>query len=189
MPVLVFPDFDRPFMLKTDASKEGLGAVLSQKQRNGKYHPITFGSCSLMPSEKNYHSSKFEFLVLKWSVTEHFKEYLTKAPIIVWMDNNPLMNVLTMPNLDTTRHRWDGALASFQFMLEYQKGVDNGAANILSQVPICHNQETIKSLQEGAIMGAIDMVKWRQVKHSLVSINNWEERPKFRPQDWCQCMW
>ena len=49
MPVLVFPDFDKPFMLKTDASKEGLGAVLSQKQSDGCYHPVTFGSHSLTP--------------------------------------------------------------------------------------------------------------------------------------------
>ena len=68
-PVLVFSDFDKPFLLETDASKEGLGAVLSQKQSDGQYHPIAFGSCSLTPSEKNYHSSKLEFLALKWSVT------------------------------------------------------------------------------------------------------------------------
>ena len=72
-PALVFPDFDKPFLLETDASKEGLGAVLSQKQDDGCYHPITFGSCSLTPMEKNYHSSKLEFLTLKWSMTEHFK--------------------------------------------------------------------------------------------------------------------
>ena len=83
VPVLVFPDLDKPFLLKTDASKEGLGAVLSQKQSDGRYHPIAFGSCSLTPSEKNYHSSKLEFLALKWSVTEHFKEYLMYAPFVV----------------------------------------------------------------------------------------------------------
>ena len=66
-PVLVFPDFNKPFLLETDASKDGLGAVLSQKQDNGCYHPITFGSHSLTPAEKNYHSSKLEFLTLKWS--------------------------------------------------------------------------------------------------------------------------
>ena len=79
--VLVFPDFDKPFLLETDTSKEGLGAVLSQKQGDGCYHPVTFGSCSLTPSEKNYHSS--EFLALKWSVTEHFKEYLAYLPFMV----------------------------------------------------------------------------------------------------------
>ena len=82
-PVLVFPDFDKPFLLETDASKEGLGVVLSQKQSNGWYHPVAFRSRSLTPSEKNYHSSKLEFLALKWSMTEHFKEYLMYAPFVV----------------------------------------------------------------------------------------------------------
>ena len=78
-PMLVFPDFDKPFLLETDASEEGLGVVLSQKQHDdGCYHPVTFGSHSLMPSDKN--TSKLEFLTLKWSVTENIKEYLMFAP-------------------------------------------------------------------------------------------------------------
>ena len=153
-PVLVFPDFDKPFLLEMDASKEGLGAVLSQKQSDGHYHPVTFGSCSLTLSERNYHSSKLEFLVLKWSVTEHFKEYLTYLPFVVWTDNNPLTYVLTTPNLDAMGHRWVGVLASFQFELEYQKGTDNGAADALSQVPISHSREIVQSLLEGALIGA-----------------------------------
>ena len=83
MLVLVFPDFDKPFLLEMDASKEGLGAVFSQKQSDEHYHPVTFGSHSLTPSEKNYHSSKLEFLMLKWSITEHFKEYLVYSPFMV----------------------------------------------------------------------------------------------------------
>ena len=131
-PVLVFPDFDKPFLLETDASKEGLGVVLSQKQSDRQYHPIAFGSCSLTPAEKNYHSSKLEFLTLKWSMTEHFKEYLTYTPFVVQTNTNPLTYVLKTPNLDATGHRWVGVLASFQFELEYQKGTDNGAVDALS---------------------------------------------------------
>ena len=142
-PLLVFPDFDKPFLFQTDASKEGFGAVLSQKQDDGCYHPIMFGSHSLTPSEKSYHSSKLEFLALKWSVTEHFKEYLAYMPFMVLTDNNPLMYILTIPNLNATGHRLVGALASFEFTLECQKGADNGAADALSQVPIHHDQETI----------------------------------------------
>ena len=52
VPILVFPDFDKPFLLKTDASKEGLGAMLSQKQEDGRYHAVIFGSCSLTPSKR-----------------------------------------------------------------------------------------------------------------------------------------
>ena len=98
-PMLVFTDFDKPFLLETDASKEVLRAVLSQKQDDGHYHSVAFGSHSLTPMEKNYHSSKLEFLTLKWSVMEHFKEYLAYAPFGVRMNNNPLTYVLTTPNL------------------------------------------------------------------------------------------
>ena len=158
-PVLVFPDFDKPFLLKTD----GLGVLLSQKQGDGCYHPVAFGSHSLTPLEKNYHSSKLEFLTLKWSVMEHFKEYLTYSPFVVRTDNNLLTYVLTMSNLDATDHRWVSALASFQFKLEYQKGANNGAADALSLVPISHSQETVQFLLEGVIVGAAD---WGEVRVS-----------------------
>ena len=99
-PVLVFPDFEKPFLLEMDASKEGLGVVLSQKQSDGR----SFGSRSLTLAEKNYHSFKLEFLALKWSMLEHFKEYVAYAPFVVWTGNNPLTYVLTMPNLDAMGH-------------------------------------------------------------------------------------
>ena len=102
--VLVFPDFNKPFLLETDASKEGLGVVLSQKQDDGRYHPVAFGSRTLTHLEQNYHSSKLEFLALKWSVTKHFKDYLAYAPFTVRTDNNPFAYVLTTPNLDAMGH-------------------------------------------------------------------------------------
>ena len=58
---------------ETDVSKDRLGAVLSQKQADGWYHPVTYGSRTLTSHEENYHSTKCEFLALKWAVTEHFK--------------------------------------------------------------------------------------------------------------------
>ena len=42
--VLAFPDYNKPFLLETNASKDGLGAVLLQKDENGKYHPIAYGA-------------------------------------------------------------------------------------------------------------------------------------------------
>ena len=154
IPVLVFPNFEKPFLLETDASKEGLRVVLSQKQSDGQYHLVAFGSHFLTLAEKNYHGSKLEFLTLKWIVTEHFKEYLAYVPFVVQTDNNPLTYVLTTPNLDAMGHRWVGTLASVQFELEYQKGTNNGAADVLSRVPINHSRQTVQSLLEGVIVGA-----------------------------------
>ena len=143
IPVLGFPDFDKLSLLETDASKEGLGVVLSQKQDDGCYHPVAFGSRTLTPSKQNYHSSKLEFLALKWSVTEHFKEYLAYIPFRVCTDNNPLTYVLTTPNVDAMGHHWIGALTSYDFTLEYQKGSDNATTDTLSQVPIRHDKDTV----------------------------------------------
>ena len=63
---------------------------------------------------------------------EHFKEYLLYQPFLVKTDNNPLMYIMTTPNLDATGHEWVGAQAKFNFQLEYQKGQDNAVKDALS---------------------------------------------------------
>ena len=131
-PVLAFANYTKDFLLKTDTSEEGLGAVLSQKQEDGWFHPVAYGSQALTMHEKNYHSAKLEFLVLKWALKEHFKEYLLYQPFLVKTDNNPLTYVMTTPYLDATGHQWVEALAKFNFQLEYQKGWDNAVADALS---------------------------------------------------------
>ena len=52
-PVLAFANYTKPFLLETDASKDGLGVVLSQKQADRQYHPISYGSRTLTLHEKN----------------------------------------------------------------------------------------------------------------------------------------
>ena len=123
-PVLAFAHYGKPFMLETDASKDGLGAVLLQKGEDGKYHPIVYGGKALSKSEKNYHSLKFEFLALKWVVTKHFREYLqySSEPFLIRTENNPLTYMMTTPNLDTTGHQLVGSLANYNFKIEYLKG-------------------------------------------------------------------
>jgi len=63
-PVLAFPDFDRNFVLETDASILGLGAILSQTQEQGKLHPLAYASRSLSKSEKNYSATDLETLAV-----------------------------------------------------------------------------------------------------------------------------
>ena len=105
-PVLAFANFDKPFLLETDASKLGLGAVLSQKQTDSWYYPVAFASKSLMTHECNYHLTKQEFLALKWVISKQFQEYLLWKLLIVRIDNNPLTYIMTTSNLDATQHWW-----------------------------------------------------------------------------------
>ena len=98
-PVLAYPDPNKEYLLETDASKLGLGAVLSQKQSDGRYHPVAFGSQALRGAEHKYHSTKLEFLAMKWGI-HHFKTYLLGRQFKVMMDNNPLTYFMSSLNLD-----------------------------------------------------------------------------------------
>ena len=145
-PALVFTDFMKLFLLETDASGDGLGEVLQQKQADGKYHPVAFASRALKGGEKRYHLSKLEFLALKWAVTEQFREYLLYQPFKVWMENNPLTYIMTTPNLDALGHRLVSALADFQMSIEYVRGADNKVADALSYVKDQLSPEAVKEL-------------------------------------------
>ena len=138
-PILSFPDFNKPFLLETDASGRGLGDVLSQKQADGWYHPIAYASRVMNETEQRYHSNKQEFLALKWAITEQFHEYLSpygknRNEFVVHTDNNPLTYIFSSANLDAAGQWWVAHLASNNFSLEYHKGKDNTVADFLSRM-------------------------------------------------------
>ena len=112
-----------------------------------------------MPHEKKYHSTKLKFLALKWAVMEHFKEYPPYQPFLVKTDNNPLTYVMTTPNLNATHHWWVGALARFNFQLEYQKGCDNTVADVLSWVTIHLDLDMVRSILNGVTLGVAHWVE------------------------------
>ena len=148
-PILAFPDFDEPFLLETDASGRGLGAVLSQKQADGWYHPIAYASFVMNETEHRYHPNKQEFLALKWVVTEQFHEYLSpygknRNKFVVHTNNNPLTYIFSSANLDAAGQCWVAHLASYNFSLEYQKGKDNTVADFLNRMNECLPEEEVQ---------------------------------------------
>lgn len=137
-PILAYPDFNLPFVLHTDASNKGLGAVLYQHQ-HGKLRVIGYGSRTLTPAERNYHlhSGKLEFLALKWAICDKFRDYLYYAPTFtVYTDNNPLTYVQSTARLNAVGHRWVGELADFCFDIRYRPGKQNADADTLSRYPL-----------------------------------------------------
>ena len=105
-PVLAYADYTKPFVLHTDASTTGLGAILYQKQEDGKERVIAYASRTLNKSERNYDVHKLEFLALKWAIMDRFHEYLYGATFDVFTDNNPLTYILSTAKLDAMGHRW-----------------------------------------------------------------------------------
>ncbi|XP_076745452.1 retrovirus-related Pol polyprotein from transposon opus [Maylandia zebra] len=146
-PVLAFADPQKPYILHTDASTTGLGAVLYQEQE-GQLRVIGYASRGLSRSENRYPAHKLEFLALKWSVTEKFSDYLYGNHFTVVTDSNPLTYILTSAKLDATSYRWLAALSTFSFKLLYRPGKQNGDADGLSRRPHGGLADDLKSQKE-----------------------------------------
>ncbi|KAK7906795.1 hypothetical protein WMY93_015407 [Mugilogobius chulae] len=146
-PVLGFANPKLPYILHTDASTTGLGAVLYQEQES-QLRVIAYASRGLSQSESRYPAHKLEFLALKWSVTEKFHDYLYGANFTVVTDNNPLTYVLSSAKLDATSHRWLAALSTYSFKMQYRAGRHNYDADALSRR--CHAEvsDDVHSRQE-----------------------------------------
>lgn len=152
-PVLCYPDYKKTFQLRTDASKLGLGAVLCQRQTNGEYRVVAFGSRSMKRAEENYSAHKMEFLALYWSITKQFHHYLYGAEHFeVMTDHNPLAYLHSSAKLDAVGHRWMADLGAYNFSIKYKTGATNIDADALSRKPSrnidAHNysQEEVKTI-------------------------------------------
>ena len=136
-PVLAYPDYSKPFILETDASLKGLGAVLSQKGDDNEIRVVAYASRSLRPSEKSmrdYSSAKIELMALKWSVCDKFKDYLLGSKFTVFTDNNPLCYIKSS-KLGAAQIRWLSELALYDFDIVYRTGKSNLVADALSRRP------------------------------------------------------
>ena len=135
-PILAYPDFKEKFFLHTDASGDGLGAILYQRQE-GKVRAIAYASRSLQKAEKKYHSTKLEFLALRWAITEQFRDYLLSVDHFdVFTDNNPLLYTMQSSRLNANGQRWVSELSEFRFDIHYRPGIINKDADCLSRLPL-----------------------------------------------------
>ncbi|XP_038062329.1 uncharacterized protein LOC119732798 [Patiria miniata] len=135
-PVLQFADFSQPFVVETDASSTGLGAVLSQQQEDGSKAVIAYASRSLRPAERNdrnYSAFKLELLAVRWAVCQAFRDYLMGNRCTIYTDHNPL-KYLDTANLSAVELRWVQQLSAFDYQLEYRTGKSNQAPDALSRL-------------------------------------------------------
>jgi hypothetical protein len=132
-PILAYADYTLPFILHTDASNDGLGAVLYQKQ-GGIDRVIACARRSLRGAERLYPAHKRELLAIRWAVTDKFHEYLYDSKFEVKTDNNPLTYIFDKAKLDAVGHRWVASLSNYGFNLTYRAGKANGDADPLSRI-------------------------------------------------------
>ena len=101
-PVLAYPNFGKDYVLETDASVHGLGAVLSQEQPDGLVHPVAYASRALSPSERNYGITELETLAVVWAIS-HYHHFLYGNSVTVYTDHTSVKAVLESPS-PTAKH-------------------------------------------------------------------------------------
>ena len=144
-PVLKCPDFDKEFILETDASTSGLGAILSQYHDAYQY-PVSYISRSLTPAEKNYSITELECLAIVWAVGE-FAIYLAYRPFRLFTDHQALSWLKQKVSPNKRLARWSLILAEFNFTISYRKGSEMKHVDALSRYPasiinMIHARET-----------------------------------------------
>ena len=136
-PVLAYPRFGLgvEFILETDASGVGLGAVLSQTQDDGQLHPIAYASRSLDCSERNYSITELETLAVVWAA-RYFRPYLLGHRTIVFTDHSACVSVLSTARPSGKIARWALTVQELNLTLKYRAGKLNSNADALSRNPI-----------------------------------------------------
>ena len=146
-PILAYPRFTDPFILHTDASSQGLGAVLEQRQGDGQLHPIAFASRTLSLAESRYGITNLEALALVWAA-KHFHAYLLGQPCIVYTDHAPSQAMFKARHSSGKLARWAGVIAELDLDIRYWPGRVNANADALSRSPFPRQEDEPEVPQE-----------------------------------------
>ena len=131
-PVLHLPDLSKAFYLRTDASDNGIGAVLMQNF-NGTLFPISYASKKLSSSESHYTTTEKECLAIVWAVKKYYN-YLYGREFILQTDHECLTYINKTKFSNNRIMRWAMYLQNFQILIEAIKGSANVGADFLSRV-------------------------------------------------------
>ena len=160
-PVLAYPDFEHTFILETDASHAGLGAVLAQNV-NGMVHPVSFASCTLQPHEKKYGVSVLEALGVVWAA-KHFRPYLYGHQCDVFTDHVALKSLLCTPQPSWKPAQWGMAIQELDLHIHHRSGKKNTNADALSRYSVLSTESASSNHQALEVVAATNP-SWESAK-------------------------
>ena len=146
-PILAYPDFGKPFILDTDASDSGVGAVLSQ-MIDGEERVVAFASRTLSKTEQKYCVTRKELLAVVTYV-KHFRHYLYGREFRVRTDHSSLRWLMNFKDSEGQWARWLETLAMFNMTIEHRPGTQHRNADSLSRKP-CKKCEVLTKCNEAS---------------------------------------
>ena len=131
-PILKLPYVSEPFILQTDASNRGVGAVLLQMSGDQKL-PVAYAGRKLKSSEENYATIEKECLAIVWAIAK-FQRYLYGSEFLLETDHKPLIYLHKSKVNNARLMRWALSLQPYRFRIIAIKGKENVGADYLSRM-------------------------------------------------------
>ena len=139
-PILKLPDFDREFIIITDASTLAIAYILMQKDDDNKMHVIGYGGRNLREQEIRYTITELELLAIRYAIDEN-KHYLVNNHFTVITDHDCLKYLHTAKLNNPRIYRWSIFLEAYNFDIIYKQGKTN-PADYLSRINHNYNNNT-----------------------------------------------
>ncbi|GJS28295.1 reverse transcriptase domain-containing protein [Tanacetum coccineum] len=142
-PILALPEGNDDFVVYCDASHQGLGAVLMQREK-----VIAYASRQLKPNEENYTTHDLELGAVVFAL-KIWRHYLYGTKCTVFTDHKSLQHILDQKELNMRQRRWLELLADYDCEIRYHPGKANVVADALSR------KERIKPLRVRSLVMTI----------------------------------
>jgi len=132
-PIMAYPDFTKRFILTTDASKYGLGAILSQRIDN-RERVVCYASRSTNKREQNYFPTELEGAAIVWAIDKFRRPYLLDSPFTLVTDHSALKAFKTISGKSAKLERWSIKLQDVKYTIEHRPGTSIPHVDCLSRV-------------------------------------------------------
>ncbi|KAJ1205919.1 hypothetical protein NDU88_001339 [Pleurodeles waltl] len=141
-PVLKAPDYSKQFIVQTDASEHGIGAVLSQTNDDGLDQPVAFISRRLLAREQRWSAIEREAFAVVWSLKK-LRPYLFGTHFVVQTDHRPLRWLMHMKGENPKLLMWPISLQGMDFIVEHRPGTAHANADGLSRFFHLENEDSL----------------------------------------------
>ena len=176
VPLLVYPDPNKPYVLYTDASDTCIGVCFTQTVDNEE-KPIYYLSHKLSQSQAKWSTIEKEAYAIYYAL-QKLDHYLHNAQFVIRTDHKPLKYILDAPMQNKKIQLWSLSIAGYNCSVDYIKGTTNCCADLLSRIP--DNENDVKQLEKNNTQQPID------IDDRTFEINTLNSN-KFKPRKYASC--